>query len=138
MDWPVVAAIAIAVGFLVLLRMLAGRRVLAGEGRFVWLVFGPTLLVGAAPLWVAAVLFPTQPMFAVFVAIFGFVYLGLRVWLLMRMSRGVSSAAPGEDRVDALLSPFADYMAATMGLLLIGGLVALVVLLIWGVTQAGH
>jgi hypothetical protein len=138
MEWPAVSAIAVVLVAIVPLRLFAGRQVRAGRGRFVWVIFAPTLLVTAAPLWVAAVLFPTQPLLAVFLAIGGLVFLGLLVLLLIRVSGGVSAAAPGEARADAVLKPLTDYVAATMGLLLIGGLVALVALLILAVSQAGR
>ena len=54
------AIVAIAVvAFFVLLRHFAARRVLAGHGRFVWLMFLPTLLVSVALLWAPIQMFTT-------------------------------------------------------------------------------
>ena len=62
----------------------------------------------------------------------GSVYIAALIgFLLTRASRSVTVSG-----LQALTEPLADHLSTLMGLLLIGGLAALVGLIVWGVSQA--
>lgn len=135
METPVAAGIVIVI-LLVLVRHFAARRVVAGQGRFVWLMFIPTLLGGVVILWASIQALASAPVFGVLMAVAGAIYLAVLIRFLMRLSRSVSAAGPEEDLGLAVTEPVVDYMSTMVGLVLIGGLVALVGLIVWGVSQA--
>lgn len=135
METPVAAGIVIVI-LLVLVRHFAARRVVTGQGRFVWLMFIPTLLGGVVILWASIQALASAPDFGVLMAVAGAIYLAVLIRFLMRLSRSVSAAGPAEDLGLAVTEPVVDYMSTMVGLVLIGGLVALVGLIVWGVSQA--
>jgi hypothetical protein len=136
MPVPEFAAILAVLVLVVSVRMYAARRVAAGRSGYVWFLFGPGLLSGAAVIWVGACLFARQPQMAAFMVVVGSGLLALAFRTLRRMSQAVGSAASFDDRVEAVIGPLVDYVLAVVGVILIGGLVALVGLLVWGVMQA--
>jgi hypothetical protein len=136
MESPlVVIGIAVAVA-LVVVRNFAARRVLARQGQFVWLMFVPTLIGGVVLIWAGIEVTATATLVGVLLAVGAMIYLAVVVRFLTRASRSVDAAGPNDDIGTALTEPMVDYMSTLMGLLLIGGLVALVGLIVWGVTQA--
>jgi hypothetical protein len=136
MEIPV-AGIA-AVVFLVLLRHFAARRVSARQGRFVWLLFVPTLFGSVVILWASAQTFASAPILGALMAVAGAIYLAVLVRFLTRLSRAVTSAGPQDDVEAAITDPLVDSMSTLMGLILIVGLVAVVGLIVWGVGQAAR
>lgn len=134
MEIPV-GGIAIVV-FVVLLRHFARRRIAAGRGGFVWLLFLPTLLIGGFVLLTSIRVFASDPFVATLMAAGTAVYLALFVRFLSRLSRSVTSTRPQDDISLAITEPLADYLSTLTSLMLIGGLVAVVGLIIWGVSQA--
>ena len=68
----------------------------------------------------------------------GLLYLGILVRFLTRLSPSISRAGPREDLGAAMTEPIVDYVGAMLGLVLIGGLIAVVGLIIWGVSQAAR
>jgi hypothetical protein len=137
MEMPVVVGIAL-VAFLLLLRHFAIRRVAARQGRFVWLMFVPTLFGSVVILWASIQVFASAPLFGTLMAIGGVIYLAVLVRFLTLLSRSVTSTGPQDDITTAITEPLADYVSTMTGLLLIGGIVALVGLIIWGVSQAAR
>lgn len=134
---PVILGAAV-VAVLVALRHVAARRVVARQGQFVWLMFGPTLIGGIVILWAGIQLFTTVPIVGAAMTIAGGVYLAVVLRFLARLSRAVSSAGPQDDIGAAITDPVVDYVSTMMGLILIGGLVAVVGLIVWGVSQAAR
>jgi hypothetical protein len=137
MVMPVAVGIAV-VALLVLLRHFAARRVAARQGRFVWLMFVPTLLGSVVILWASIGIFASAPVVGALMAIGGLIYLTALGRFLARVSRSVTSAGPQDDIGMAITDPLVDYMSTMVGLLLIGGLVAVIGLIIWGVSQAAR
>jgi hypothetical protein len=135
MDSPLVLGIAV-VALLVVVRHVAARRVLARQGRFVWLMFVPTLIGAVVVVWAGVRVLASAPAVGVLMVIAGVVYLAVVLRFLTRASRSVTAAGPQDDIATALTEPLAEYMTTIMGLVLVGGLVALVGLIVWGVTQA--
>lgn len=135
MDTPVVFGIAV-VALLVVIRHFAARRVLARQGQFVWLMFVPTQIGAVVILWAGIQTLATVPIVGALMVIAGAVYLAVVLRFLTRASRSISAAGPQDDIGTALIEPVVDYMSTVMSLVLIGGLVALVGLIVWGVTQA--
>lgn len=134
---PVILGAAV-VAVLVALRHVAARRVVARQGQFVWLMFGPTLIGGIVILWAGIQLFTTVPIVGAAMTIAGGVYLAVVLRFLARLSRAVSSAGPQDDIGAAITDPVVDYVSTMMGLIVIGGLVAVVGLIVWGVSQAAR
>jgi hypothetical protein len=133
MQLQVVLGIAV-VAFFVLLRHFAARRVMARQGRFVWLMFVPTLLGSVVILWGSIQIFASVPLVGALMATGGVINLASLVRLLTRMSGSVNSAGPRDDIATAITEPLVDYISTLTGLVLIGGLVAIVGLIIWGVS----
>jgi hypothetical protein len=137
MEFQVVLGIA-AVAALVLIRHLAMRRVAARQGHFIWLAFIPTLIGALVISWASVQVFAQVPLVGAFTGIFGVIYLTALVRMLARISRGVTSAGSQEDLVTAVTEPFVEFMGAWVGLLLIGGLVAVAALIVWGVSRSAR
>ncbi len=99
-------------------------------------MFIPTLLGGVLILWASIQALASTPVLGVLMAVAGAIYLAVLVRFLMLVSRSVSAAGPEEDLGLAVTEPIVDYMSTMVGLVLIGGLFALVGLIVWGVSQA--
>lgn len=137
MDSSLLIGVA-AVAFLLLLRRYALRRMLARQGHFIFVWFLPTLIFGFLILGRGIQMLPTSPPAGVVVTVTGSVYLALLLGMLTRVSRSISSAGPGDDIGAAMTEPLGEYMVTLMGLVLIGGIAALVGLLVWAVSQAAQ
>jgi len=127
-----------AVAFLLLLRRYALRRMVARQGNFIFVWFLPTLIFGFLILGTGIQMLPTSPPAGVVITLTGSIYLALLLGLLTRVSRSISSAGPGDDIGAAMIEPLGEYMITLVGILLIGGLAALVGLLVWAASQAAH
>jgi beta-lactamase regulating signal transducer with metallopeptidase domain len=136
-DWKVGVGIA-AVALVVLLRHYAARRVRARQGRFVWLMFVPTLIAGFAIVWAGISIFPTVPLLGVAIAVFGGIKVVVVVRFIARLSRAVSSAGSDDEVGTAVTEPFVEFIRATTGLMLIGALVGLVALIVLAVSTGGR
>lgn len=134
---PVVLGL-VVVALLVAVRHFAARRVLARQGQFVWLMFIPMLVGGVVILWAGIQLLATVPIAGVATTLAGSLYLALLLRVLARLSRSVSSAGPQDDIGTAVTEPLVDYLSTTMGLMLVGGVVAVVALIVWGISQAAR
>jgi hypothetical protein len=132
MEVPFVTGSAV-VALLVLVRRYAGHHVAAGETEFVWLMFLPTLLGGFVILGAGIQMLVTAPPAGVVMAVTGSVYLAALIGFITRSSRAVASSGP-----QAIIEPLVDYAGTLLGLVLIGGLAALVGLIVWGVSQAAQ
>jgi hypothetical protein len=135
MDSPLVVGIAVVI-VLVVVRQFAARRVLARQGQFVWLMFVSTLIGGVVILSAGIQILATAPIVGAPMAVGGAVYLAVVARFLTRASSSVSAAGPNDDIGSALTEPMVDYLSTIMGLVLIGGLLAMVGVIAWGVTQA--
>jgi hypothetical protein len=128
----------IAVTLLFLLRRYAARRVAARRGRFVWLYFLPTLFGSLVILWASIQLFSNAPLLSVVMTIVGLVYFAALVRLLTLVSSSITAAKSQDELVTAVTEPMVDYSVTIMGLVLIVGLLALVAVIIWGLSQPAH
>jgi hypothetical protein len=137
MDRPLLIGIA-AVAFLILLRRFAVRRIAARQGQFILVWFLPTLAFGFVVVGTGIQMLPSSPPAGALMVVTGSVYLALLLGSLTRASRSISAAGPGDDIGEAVTQPLGEYMVSVMGLVLIGGLVGLVGLLVWGASQAAH
>jgi hypothetical protein len=140
---PVVLGL-VVVALLVAVRHFAARRVLARQGQFVWLMFIAMLAGGVVILWAGIQLLATVPIAGVATTLAGrttlagSLYLALMLRVLARLSRSVSSAGRQDDIGTAVTEPLVDYLGTTMGLMLVGGVVAVVALIVWGISQAAR
>jgi hypothetical protein len=136
MDWKVVVAVAGA-AILSMLLLYGRRRVAAGQGRFVWLM-SAHLLVGAGMiLWGGVHILADEPLVGVVLLVGGGIYAVILFRFLTRLSRSVTSVGANGDRA-AAMEPAVDFTVTVVGLMLIGGLVAVVGLIVWGVSQAAR
>lgn len=134
---PVIPGVAV-VALLVALRHFAARRVIARQGQFVWLMFVPTLFGSVVILWAGIQMLTTVPIVGAAMTIAGGIYLAAVLRFLVRLSRSVSSAGPQDDIVTAITEPVVDYFSTLSGLILVGGLVAVVGLIVWGISQVAR
>ena len=114
----VIAVVAIWLG----LRLFAGRRVAAGQGRFIWVFFGPTFLVLLIAIWFAVRIWATQPLAAVGIALLSVPSAFLLARALRRMAFDIGAPA----KTGELPPPMFDYIVWTA----IGAPFVLVVLLL--------
>ena len=134
MEVRVVGAVAVAA--YVCLRIVAARRVTAGDGRFVWVVFAPTLVGCVAILWASATAQITMPLVGVPLAAGAVIYLLSAVRFLTRSMTRVDHARTPDEIASAVTEPFVEHMTLLIALMLIGGLVAVAGLIAWGVSRA--
>ena len=133
----IVAWVAVT-GLAIVIRLIASRRVAAREGRFVWLMYLPELVIGGAILWFGIEMLSSAPLVGVATLVVGGLSLAFLLRFISRLSRSVSAAGPGDDIGTAMDEPLVDYASSVIGLLLIVGLVAVVALIAWGVSQAAR
>jgi hypothetical protein len=117
-------------------RRAARRRVRAGQGAWVWLYFAPMILGGLVILWAAGPMLGEAPLLGVAMAVGGILYLASILSMLGRASRGISAATSAEEAELALTESMTDHQVRIIGVTLIGGLIAVVILIIYGVIQA--
>lgn len=134
---PVILGVTVVV-VLVALRHFAARRVAAGQGRYAWLMFLPMLMGAVVILWAGLQMFMAEPVAGAALTAAGGLYLGIMLRFLARLSRSVTSAGPNDDIATAITEPMVDYLTTVTGLILVGGLVAVVVLIVWGLGQAAR
>lgn len=135
MDSPLVLGMAV-VALLVVVRHFAARRVLARQGQFLWLMFVPTLIGAVVIPWAGIQMLGSVPIAGGLMLIAGVVYLAVVLRFLTRASRAVNAAGPQDDIGTALTDPLVEHMTTLMGVVLIGAVVAVAGLIVWGVTQA--
>ncbi len=121
------------IAVVVVIRLVAARRVAAGDGRFVWLLLLPLLLANAAVIVLGVKAASNSLVLGALMIAIG-VGLGAAILRLSsRMSASVSQMPPDGDITAAMTGPLANF-ALLWGLLLAGGaLLAVVGLIAWGV-----
>jgi hypothetical protein len=129
-ELPLVVGIVVLV-LLALVRAYARRRVATRDGRFIWLVFLPTLIGGFVILGAGVQMLVTAPAVGVVMAITGSVYLAVLIGFLTRASRSATASGP-----EAMTEPLVDYIGTLTGVLLIGAVSAAVGLVVWAASQA--
>jgi hypothetical protein len=129
-DLVAVAVAIAAISGVVAVRHYAIRRVaLHRDGRFVWLMFPIPALGALASIWIALNSLST-PVPAILIGGFGFLMLGLLVYLLMGLRRALMTADATGDITELLMRPIEKYMTALAGLMLIGAAIGVVLLIL--------
>ena len=123
---------------LMLVRHLAARRVARGDGRFVWLVFLPSMVGFAALVVIGAQTTGTSPIAGIAMASIGLVFVVAMIKTFATMSARISAMHPGGDITPALTGPLANFALLWGVLLAVLALVAVIVLVVWGVLQVGR
>ena len=136
MDWKVAVAI-VGAALLFVIRLYGLRRIAAGQGSFVWLASMPFLIPVAMILWGGVHILADEPLVGVVLLVVGGIYAVILFRFLTRLSRSFTSVGAEGDRA-AAMAPVVDFIVTMVGLMLIGGLVAVVGLIVWGVSQAAH
>jgi uncharacterized protein involved in response to NO len=137
MDWKIAVAM-VAAALMFVLRLYSLRRVAAGQGRFVWLMCAPQLFWAGVILWAGLHFLAAEPVAGVGMLVVGGIYAVILVRFLTRLARSVKPAGADGDRAAAVMEPVVDFTVTMVGLMLIGGLVAVVALIVWGVSQSAH
>jgi hypothetical protein len=127
---------AVAVAAFVGLRIVASRRVAAGDGRFMWVYFAPTLVGAVAVLWAAASELTTMPVVGVPLAAGAAVYLLSIVRFMTQAKRGIDQARTPDALAAAVTEPLIEHVTLVIVLVLIGGLIAVAALIAWGISRA--
>ena len=128
------AAAAVAfLAALVLVRMYARRRLVAGSTWAAWPVFGMPVVLGALLAWIGLTSVARSPVGGVFLVLLGtaWVYMG---WRLVRStSRSIASATTPIGRADTLWTPVADFTVAWFAMAVLSTVVmaALLVTGLW-------
>jgi hypothetical protein len=136
MQTSVIAAILTVYALLALFWGYAARRVAGGDFRFVAHLIGPPGLLGAALAVVAGIVVRTQPLLGLALAIFSFAYLLVVLRLIVPTYRGLRSRISGGNRLQAMAAPFVDHLTTLMRLTLVGGLLALLALVVSAVRNS--
>ena len=123
---------------LILVRHLAARRFAGGDGRFVWLVFLPSMLGCAALVVISAQTAGTSPIVGIAGAAAGLVFVVAMIKTFATMSARISAMPPGGDITEAVTDPLANFALLWGVLLVVLALVAVIVLIVWGVLQVGR
>ena len=132
----VVVVGAVAVAAFVWLRIVAARRVAAGDGRFVWVVFAPSLVAGMGLVAAAAADFGASPIVGVAFAIGAVIFLFSAVRFTMRAASGVDRARSADEIAAAVTDPFIEHTVLLISLILVGGLLSVAALIVWGISRA--
>jgi hypothetical protein len=135
MERPLLVGIA-GVAFLILVRHYAARRVAAGRGQFILLLFLPTLMFGFVVVGIGIQELQSSAAGGAVIVVTGSVYLALLLGFLTRASRSVTAAGPGDDVAEALTQSAGEFLVSVMALLLIGSLAGVIGLLVWAGSQA--
>ena len=123
---------------LMLVRHLAARRVARGDGRFVWLVFLPSMVGFAALVVIGAQAAGTSPIIGIAGVVVGLVFVVAMIKTFATMSARISALPPRGDITEALTDPLANFALLWGVLLVVLALVAVIVLIVWGVLQVGR
>jgi hypothetical protein len=132
---PAVVGVGV-VALLVVVRRLAVRRVVARQGKFVWLVFAPSVIASLAVVLIGIWNLGRIPFGGAAMILAGGLYLLIVVRFLARLSGSVSSTAPEADLVTAITPALTEYFATMAAVMLIGGLLIVAGLILWGISQA--
>ena|ERR1700690_2444784 len=131
-GWVVVGLAA-----LVVLRVLAGRRLLAGDGRWVWVAFAPTLLIFGFMVVTMAQMLPTVPLLATPGVLLSALLLGLWVRAFWRTQRSVRPDQGADGNVGAVMDAMSEPMVVGMLVVVIAVVIGAIGLLLWAVLTRG-
>ena len=133
---PAAVAGAAAVLVLVALRLIGVRAMGRRDGRFFWLIFVPSAFAAAVTVWFSIQVLWSWPLIGLPLGILAVLNAATLIRLISRVSRAVMATGPGDDIGAAAIEPFEDYAGVLTGVMLLGGLVAIVGLIILAVSQA--
>ena len=127
----------IGFGAIVVLRLVAGRRLLAGSGRWVWVAFAPTLVIFGFLVVAMVQLLPTAPLLAIPAVSLSALLLGLWVRAFWRTQRSVR---PGQAEANfgAVVDAMSEPMVVGMVVVVIVVMVGVIGLLVWAILTGGR
>ena len=111
-------------------------RVAVRTGRYVSLAVLATVYAILVFVWVAANLLPRGPVFGFALTVPALIYLLVLARLATRIVRVGTSPGPWDNRVARVSGPLYEYMTTVIGLTLLGGLVAVFALVVWGASHS--
>lgn len=130
MEFPIFLGL---IAVVTVIRLVGARRVAAGDGRFVWLVLLPLLLANAAVILLGIKVATTSLVLGGLMVVVGIGLLFASLRMSSQMTASISRTPPGGDITAALTEPLASF-ALLWGLLLaIGAVLAVVILILWGI-----
>ncbi len=117
---------------------LAAHRVRTGDRRLAWLLFAPMLVIGGMIVSAALVTIREAPLVGVPFAIGALLYLFVLVRCLVRFQRAAATTTSPEDLLNSAFEALGEVIAARAVLVLVGSLMAVVAILVWGITHGGR
>jgi hypothetical protein len=134
---PSWAWIVLGIAAFVVLRLFAGRRLLAGEGRWVWVAFAPTLVIFGALLVIMAQLLPSAPLLAIPAVVLSALLLGLWLRAFWRVQQSVR---PGhaEGNAGAVIEAMSEPMVVGMVVIVVVVMIGVIGLLVWAILTGGR
>jgi hypothetical protein len=136
---PEVAIIVAIAAVVVTIRLFAGRRLLAGDGRMAWIVFAPTLAITAAIL-VIGLLGLAGSAALVAIPLAGGSLVLLVVWLrsIAQLRGRIQPGQSRDARMGALIDAMVEPFTVSILLVLVGALVFIIGMVIWAALHGGH
>ncbi len=117
---------------------VAAHRVRAGHRRFAWLLFVPMLVIGGMIVWAAVFTIREAPLVGVPFAVGALLYLFVLVRSMVRFQRAAQTVATQDDLLNSAFEALAEVIAARAVLVLVGSLMAVVAILVWGIIHGGR
>ncbi len=139
MGWSVaLVVVAAAIVAYTVATLVATRKVAAGRGRWVWVQRSVQLLIPVVFIWAGVDMLASAPAIGLIMAALGVGWLAVIVRTLRQMSRRVSAATSTDEIGNALTEPLVDQYVIFIGVTLIGGLIVVVALIVYGVMLAAR
>ncbi|HTS14881.1 MAG TPA: hypothetical protein VMH24_04380, partial [Candidatus Sulfotelmatobacter sp.] len=134
---PSWAWIVVGLAGVVVVRLFAGRRLLAGSGRWVWVAFAPTLVIVAFLVITMVQLLPSAPLLAIPAVLLTALLFGLWARALWRAQWSVR---PGQAEANfgAVIDAMSEPMVVGMLVVIIAATVGVIALLVWTVLSGGR
>ena len=115
-------------------RLLAARRIGAGEGRFAWIYFLPTLVIAGIWLLQGLGLVARNPVLGLVVLIPSVIFAVFIARAASRVAR-ITPNSRTDGSLDAIVGATGDDMVVVLGIVLIGGVFAAAGLIVFGVLR---
>ena len=136
MNWTLAVGCGAVAVSIFLVRRFAVHRLAARQGRFAWLIVAPNMLYALPMLWGSMQLLASAPLVGVLMAIGAAIYVAVLARLAIGLARSATSTGSNAEITTAMTEPVVDFTVTMVGMMLIGSLVAVVGLIVWGVSQA--
>ena len=118
--------------------LLAARRLKAGDRRFALVMAAPMLATGGYIVWAAVATSYNAPIVGVPFAMGAVLYLLVVFRSVVRFHRATRRVTSPDELLNSAFEVFAEPTVVWAALLLIGSLMAVVALIVWGLAHVGR